>query len=544
MPTRGQQAPAAYPIRFTPRGLTDALDATDKFPGACLALTDLVFDQSNPEVMLARPGVGTGITDFSSFSGAGAISVHVTFGNKTFGMISSTLNAGKDQPFCYDHAAAAFIAISGIVVGNSPTTQATTGAWTPPTMAVVGTNIYVTHPGFAGGATKFGVIDISTPASPVWSATDTTTNNLTATPTAVANFGNRAYFAVGNTLKYTDVLSIVRTNSTQSLTLGDTAAITALSGLPIQTTSSGVIQALLAFKDFQVWQVTGDLALSNLAQNFLSLTIGTSAPRSVALSPNGVYFHSISGPYKVSLSGVVGPVTYDQNINDPDIVAPFQAATTPSRICAGYSANVYRICMETVVRGSQAFRDYWFDERKRRWTGPHSFAYDCASQLGNYFVLVSNTNTAKLFKSQVVPDSTSSYSDNGTAITSSMQTSTMPKTGRMTEKQVIESTQELSAASAATTYNITAQDEQGNTLNSCSLAINPSGKVWNGFVWGDGTTYTSSVNIPHVYNVPWTGPLVFKKFSLLISALATAGLSIGTHFSRYADAGYTNSRNP
>ena len=36
-----------FPVRYTPRGLVDALDATDKFPGASTALTNLVFDQSN-----------------------------------------------------------------------------------------------------------------------------------------------------------------------------------------------------------------------------------------------------------------------------------------------------------------------------------------------------------------------------------------------------------------------------------------------------------------------------------------------------------------
>ena len=57
----------AQPIRFTPRGLSDAFDATDRFQGACQALTNLVFDQSNPELVVTRPGV----TQLASFTVGG-----------------------------------------------------------------------------------------------------------------------------------------------------------------------------------------------------------------------------------------------------------------------------------------------------------------------------------------------------------------------------------------------------------------------------------------------------------------------------------------
>jgi len=36
----------SVPVRFTPKGLADAYDATDVFPGACRKLSNLVFDQS------------------------------------------------------------------------------------------------------------------------------------------------------------------------------------------------------------------------------------------------------------------------------------------------------------------------------------------------------------------------------------------------------------------------------------------------------------------------------------------------------------------
>jgi len=529
-----------FPVRFTPRGLVDAFDATDKFMGACVLLKNLVFDQSNPEIVVSRPGVNVPVTSFAGFGSPGFVSVHITVGDVTYGMISSALNAGKDEPFAWDNAASAFIAITGVTNPNSPTSPASVGAWTPPTMASIGAYIIVTHPGFSGGSTKFGVINLTVPSAPTWTATDTATNNLTAVPSAVANFNNRAYFSVGNVLAYTDVLDpLTRSSSTQALTLGDRANITALSGLPIQTTSSGIIAALIAWKDFQVWQVAGDAAAGNLSQNYMSLTIGTSSPRSIAQSPLGIYFAANSGPYIIDQFGILRPLTHSVQEIESDVNAPWQNATTPSRIAAAYSGTIYRICMDTIVLGAAETNDYWFDEHKRRWTGPHSFAYDCASQYGKGFILSSSAVPGKLFFSEVVPSITSSYLDNSVAISCTLKSSTFPKTGSMLAKQVVESTLELASAGAVASFAITGIDDQGNTLNSCNVPISPLGSLWGAVFWG-AFSWAASINIPKVYTVPWTAPLVFKKMAIFLTATGQTALAFGTFFARYQETGYTN----
>lgn len=528
-----------YPVRFTSIGLVDAYDATDKFPGACRSLTNLIFDQSNPEIMVSRPGVGSGITDFTGFNTPGIVSVQITIGNVTYGMISTARNANKDEPFAYNNSTGSFITVSGVLNANCPTTQAGSGPWTPPTMANIGVYIIVTHPGFPGAGTMFGYFDITTPSAPAWTAGDTGTNGLPSVPVAVQNFNNRAYFACGNTTPYTDVLSLTRTSSSQALTIGDQAAITAMSGLPIQTTSSGVVQALLIWKAFQTWQVTGDAASSSLAQNYISLTIGTSAPRSVAQSPLGTYFASFSGPCIVDLYGILRPVIYRPDNLDPDIKAPWLNATTPSRMAAGYTANIYRICMETTLQGATSTNDYWFDEHRRRWTGPHDFPYDCVSQYSNYNILCSNANPGKLFKSEIYPNIGSTYLDNGSSMMSTIQTSTFPKTGHMVMKQVVESTIELASAGSPSSYQITALDDQDNTLNTCQITVLPSGTLWGTGVWG-GFTWASAINRPATYSVPWTLPLVFKKMALYITIMGATTIAIGTFYARYQEAGYTN----
>lgn len=537
----------SYPVKVTPKGLADALDASDKFPGCCLALTNLVFDQSNPEVVVSRPGA-LSITAFAGFSAPGVISVQITVGTRTYGLISTSRNSGRDEPFSYDNALSAFDAVAGVTNVNSPTTQLTTGPWTPPTMAVIGTKIIVTHPGFPGGATKIGWFDISVVGSPTWAAGDVATNALPSVPTAVANFFNRAYYACGQTTPYSDVLDgLTRTSGTQALTIGDTSAITALSGLPVQTTSSGVVQALMVFKASQVWQVTGDQAAvggSTLSLNFLSLNVGCPSPRSIALSPLGLYFASNAAPYIIDQLGVLRLVVNSQRDVDPDIVAPFQNMVEPSRVAGGYANGIYRVAMETIIRGVQSKNDYWFDERRRRWTGPHTFAYDCVSQYGAFFVLASNDAPGALFSSRVTPITGSAYTDNGAATAATLQTATFPKTNHMAELQVVESTIELSAGGARTVYAITAQDDQQNTLNSTQITVAAAGTAWGAFVWGDGTKYASASNRPRVYNVPWSAPLVFQKMGLLVTAAATSALAIGSFYARYSDTGYTNTVNP
>src|SRR5271154_418126 len=215
--------PRGYAVRFTPKGLSDAFDATDVFAGACQTLQNLMFDQANPELLAARPGVGAALTTFPGFTTPGFVSLHVAIGTLIFGMIATGRNPGNDEPFCYDAVAGSFITISGVTAGNTPTSPATSGAWVPPTLAVIGIKVIVTHPGFSGtGSNFFGVIDVTNPAAPVWSSSQVATFGLPGVPSAVANFNNRAYYAVKNQTWYSDVLNPLNaTNAGQSLTIGD-----------------------------------------------------------------------------------------------------------------------------------------------------------------------------------------------------------------------------------------------------------------------------------------------------------------------------------
>lgn len=544
--------PKTYPVRFTPKGLSDAFDATDAFQGACQTLQNLIFDQANPELLTARPGVGAALTTFPGFTTPGFVSLHVSVGTLIFGMLATGRNAGHDEPFCYDVSAGAFITISGVTSANTPTSPATSGDWQPPTLAVIGIKVIITHPGFSGtGSNFFGVIDITNPAAPVWSSSQVATFGLPGVPQAVANFNNRAYFAVKNQAWYTDVLNPLNaTNAGQSVTVGDNTNIVALSGLPVQTTSSGVIGALVIFKPAQIWQLTGDEAITSnpLALNYLTVTTGCIAPRSVVTTSFGITFMDVSGPHFLSFLGQV--MAMDSKLTGAapsDIQIPFQNTTSPTRMAASFQGNIYRVCVPTNLAMGDTTNDYWYDLYRKRWNGPHTFPYDCISAVtgattGSFFVLSSAANPGALYRSLTQQQSGISpeFDDLGVPLQTVMMSSSFPKTGHMTEKQVIESTLELSSVGVAVNYNITAQDDQGNTVGSALVTTQNVGQTWGSNVWGDGSKWASAVAAAHVYNVFWAAPVVFKKIVLNITATANNSLSIGTFYARYQDCGYTN----
>jgi hypothetical protein len=622
--------PKSFPMKFVPKGLVDAFDASEKFPGACRQLSDLVFDPSNPEIVYCRPGV-VSIAQFSSagFNAPTNVTLMGAVGPYVFGFVTTQRFPGFDEPFMFN-TNGTFITVANVLATNVPATQSTLGDWTPPTIAQNGIYVLMTHPGYslstdnasftgtiagttltvtaltgplfpgmvvtgagvtansyiqqsitgmgvagtytlnvattaagpeamtAQGEVAFGLMDISTLTAPVWYGGNLGVNPLTTVPSCVANFNNRSYFgfATNNALAFSDDLLISRTNATQQLAIGDFTGITALAGLPITTTSSGVTQSLTAFKATSVWQVTGDFSstLQPLAQNFLSLTTGCSSPRSVAQSLWGLYFISSYGPYFIDPLGTMRPLTHSVQDADPDVILPFRNCTAFTRIAGAYAGNVYRVCVPSVIfPQGQGYYDYWFDERTRRWTGPHSFRYDVAAQVGNNFVLASNANTGQLFLSQPAQTESTVFSDLNNPLIPALISSTFPKTQQMTQKQVVESTQELGGGDVEIVVAVSYQDEQGNLLDVVDISIPPPGELWgsiaeggSGILWGSvaeggsGDLWASGIEIPHVYSVPWHQPIVFQKVALYITGVAGTNIQIGAHHARYQDTGYMN----
>jgi len=531
----------AQPLSFSPHGLTDAFDESDSFPGACRQLTNLIFDSGNPDQVVARPGVGAALTNFAGFTTPGFISIQAVIGTMVYGMVATGRTAGFDEPFAYNLVSSAFVTISGITGGNVPTSPPSTGVWTPPMMTSIGKKIIITHPGFSGiGSNFFGVLDVTNPAAPAWSAANTSVNALPAVPTSVSNYNNRAYFSCANVLIFSDSLNpTVVTNASQSLTIGDTTPITAQNGLPMQTTSSGITATLVVFKANQVWIVTGDTATSNLSLNFLSLNVGCPHPRSVVQTVIGTLFISQDAPCVLSVNGVVSELRHPSHPAS-DVRIPFQNSTIPSRTVAAFVGNIYRVCVITIINGITSSNDYWFDIRRMRWTGPHSFAYDCASQYNDTTILSGVGSGAGLFNSPPNDLTTNTtYNDNGAALLATLVTTSLHDGDAMEFKQTVESSIDVTSGGTSTPFTITAQDDQGTVLGTASITTPAPSAVWGSFNWGDGTLYNAvSVN-PRRYDVNWNQPLVWDRMYLTMTAPGSTDVSIGKFKAKYQRCGYS-----
>lgn len=530
------------PALFTPNGLSDATDQSSSFPGSCQIISNLIFDRNNRGQIIGRPGV-VQATSFTGFTLPGVVSVAISIGTLIYGMVASQRNPGFDEPFCYDTVANAFITVSGVTAANVPLTQVTTGDWTPPTMAYVGIFVVVTHPGFSA-PNFFGSFNVSNPAAPAWTAGNTTTNPLPSVPLWVASFFGRAYFGIKNNVYFTDslALSISNPNFAAVLTIGDQSNTTGAGGLPMSQTSGAVLQSLLVFKAASVWQISGDIALTNspLSLDRLVENVGCVSPRTIQSTPMGVIFIANDGPRYVNLGGSVGYLQVRQGVT-PDIVNPFSTVTNPSRMVGCYANGIYRVCFDgpiTIWDSSYTSQDYWYDFIFGRWNGPHTFDYQCAVGVSNIFYLASNGIPGKLFTSQIAPSSSSVYQDASADYVCELVSSAI-EGQPMTMSAIIESTIELSGAGIGTTYYISMYDENNNNLSPATIKLYEINPLWGFVKWGQFKWRSATLN-GHVFTIPWVNPVVFKK--LVFSVRVSAGPNVGIQntFFRIQTLGYTN----
>jgi hypothetical protein len=484
------------------------------------------------------------LTNFPSFTTPGAISALIVDGTRAYGMIASGRFAGHDEPFCYDVSSNTFVAISGVTAANTPLTPQTVGDWIPPTMAAItATRLLVTHPGFAGGTGPFfGWFDLTNPAAPVWNAGNTTGNPLSGVPVAVAGFNGRAYFAVGNSVVFSDSLVPLNvTNASQALILGDSQPVTALAGLPLtQQVTGGIIQALIAFKGAQpFFQITGDSALSNLSQSLVNGSVGTLAPNTICATPLGLAFVAPDGLRVLSLTGT---------LTDPigsfgkGVCTPLINAVYPSRMCAAYGQNFIRISLQNGYASGAPQQEYWLNFESKVWTGPHTFpAALIASYIGVKvgFVLAPLSVTGQLFFHTALPTPDSDFIENGVPLAWSWQTTLLPDNTQMTMNSMVETVVSMVLA-AKQSVNFTFSDEQANVLGAVTVVgpVDAAGvptwgtATWGQFVWGGVLGFLQQ------YRLPWTSQLVFKQASLRAAGHSQPSFAIGNAYLGYQPLNY------
>ena len=530
----------ARPVRFSPHTLSDSLDATDDAAGVMAVLQNLIPDPTTENLWTCRPAHVLQ-TPFDTFANPSAVSVCKVTGSLVYGLVASTRNPGRDEPFCFNLATGGFVVVAGVTGANVPATQPVVGDWIPPTMDLCGVNMVVTHPGFDGVTNFFGWFDTTTPGAPVWYAGNTTgLITLTTVPSWVAQFNGRAYFGVNPTsgqpsAVFTDPLTLNVTNANQALTFGDNIPLTAAKGLPLSNQLGGVIQALLVFKGASnIQQVTGDPTQSNLAINSLNVATGTLAPRTIVASPLGVLFMAPDGLRYIDFDARVSPPI---GVAGAGINLPFIAPLYPSRACAACTAEVVRISVYNSHVAGGPLQDFWYDLVREVWSGPHTFPASNLDIYQNNFVATSPTVTG-LFTGAVVPTPTSVAVENGAAMTWVWQTAMLPDNETMAMSEIAEMQLKTSAVSGTPTMTVTAQDENGVAYNSTTYTFTVGApSLWGGFNWGAGL-WGGSVLALSAHRVDFSAPVVYNRLAVSVTGQSAIGFRIGDMFIRERALGY------
>ena len=523
MGTRGEQSQ-----RWIPRGVADTVLGDDSPPGAMASLQNLIHDPTTPGSFICRPA-NTQLINFSGLPGSpgtpGVVTVAYQVGNIIYGLIGITTGtyAGYDLPFAYDTITAAFLPVSGISISKVPVSQATSGAWTPPQMSLTGIDLVVTHIGFPGALTGnyFGWFNVTNPILPTWSAGNTTENALPSVPQACGTFNNRTRFACGSVVYYTDTLNLNMTASNQSQTIGDYTPVTTLAPLPTSSSALNIIQGLLAYKLNSVTLITGDPTTDNLGSNLISPSVGTAAPRSVVSTPNGVYFMSNDGIRFINYFGIL-------SVPDEDLANPFINAVTPSRVAACFNGDIYRICVQNGAKTTTPFEDYWYDFKRKGWSGPHTFRYDIIIPISNDFALARNDITGKIWNSYSVQNQGgfgNTFVENGSELVWTYQTPPMMDLNNLYANCVIRTTLEIAAPEEGQTYNFFMQNESGNQLASASTTEAAGEAIWGQFIWGQADWGASTSGLVPI-SIPWNSTCISNRFVFQASGDSSLGFKI------------------
>lgn len=540
----------AKPITFSARGCTDAIDGTPAPEGSMQQLANLVPSPSTPNQWVPRPA-SILITDFtgSSITSPGVISETLVVGPRIYGMVASTSGGtnGKDVPFCYDTSTASFVTISGIAAGNLPATLSSSGDWQPPHMEMIGTTIVLAHVGFPGGGGAFiGHIDVSNPAAPAWGSGNTATNALVAVPSWVSRFNGRAWYAVNNSLVFSDANApLTVTNASQVLIVGDSMPITGMGGLGLNsTTQGGVVQALIVFKDDEApWQVTGDSATNNLLLNAIPGGVGSNAPNTITPVPLGLAYVAPDGVRIIDKNGQCSdPI----GANGQGISVPFIYSVFPTRMSAAFNHNTYAISTQNNAAPTQPYQEWWLNFTTKGWSGPHSGVNAIISAFegsagttpfGQDFIKAIQGVPGKLFAQATVPLASSGYIENGTQLNWKALTTLLPDNSVMAMNAEIETSVGLVIPPTHTVLAIMT-DEGGNNLGQVSLLGGGAGPtVWGAFTWG-AALWGGTPGYFQQYQLFWQSPLVFKQAQLQITGDSVAGIAVGNFYMRYQILGY------
>lgn len=365
-------------------------------------------------------------------------------------------------------------------------------------------------------------------SAPRWGAGNFNTNPLTVVPKCCYGFNSRNYMGVGPYLVYSDPLMPLQVSlASQALLLGDNTDITALAGVPLTSQlTGGVQQSMTVFKGAgTLYQITGDAASSNLADNAVVGSVGTLAPRSIVGTPDGITFLAVDGMRTLGLTGTLsGPV----NVDGQGVAIPFLNALYPSRLVAAYAENIYRVTVQDASQPGDPMSEYWFEINKGIWTGPHTITARAVQAYisGASFLLAPFGVNGQIWRSDAIPNYESSYAENGVRLQCQYETVLLPDNQAERWNKVVQGTLVMALASADF-VNVQVYDDRGSVLGACAFSGEAvSASLWGSMVWG-AFTWGSASSPLREYFLKFPNPLVFRQARVSATFQAASGQAIG-----------------
>jgi hypothetical protein len=313
--------------------------------------------------------------------------------------------------------------------------------------------------------------------------------------------------------------------------------LTALEALPLNSQlTGGILQALIVFKQAQMFEVMGDFATPSnpITVNSLNISVGTLSPNAVCTTPKGIAFIAIDG---------VRVIDFGSKVSDPiglagmGVTAPFVQIQTPSRAAAACNANTLRMAFGTLGPTGATTVEYWYDIGRGCWSGPHTCNAALIEPYSNTFIVTLTGVDAIIFQSDSVQESSSTFIENGNQLLIDWQTAVLPDDGMMHETNLLETTLNIVGAANAATYGVTFITANGAVLDTVALITSSGGTKWGSFVWGQAV-WTVSITGLSPLQIPWNIPIVYRKGSIGLTGNAYLGFKIGDLFYRTEDLGY------
>jgi len=533
-------------------------------------LSNLIPDPSTRGVYVCRPA-NIQIETFAELAAPTAVTLLQVIGDVAYGLVGSNKFPGHDEPFAFNILTKTLLTVTGATASNTPLSPPQKGDWVCPTMDNLSTFLVVTHPGFTGPENGFfGLFDLSVPGVIRWGSGNTGPVALIAPPTLVKKFGGRLYYAVGNALIATDEQSPVTvTNANQVLFFGgSTTPITAMSGMPLNNQLGGVVQCLMVFKESEepsaIYQLTGDYTgiPSPWNINQLNVSGGTISQNSICSTPYGIAMIDHDGLRILDLNGNLGDPL---GLNGEGVAVPFQFAIAPTRICAAFNRNVYRVAVQNGKKPGGPMEEYWFDFTLKSWSGPHTFPVGLIATWRSTFIAANAITpdyvSSRLWRADVRPSAISTYVENGATLQFNWQTVLLPENRKMKNNCVVETNIEMAFIGGNTVITVTASDPAGSWL--AQVVIDPaqgSQTIWGDFQWGNakwgGTGLTTTLWEPggnfqwdgnpwdgdpspmSPWRLPWPEALVFRQMKMQVTGQSSAGFRIGNLSMNYQILGY------